>query len=97
MSFIYRCNKEAVHALNKDRRNPFHLALLRENEGAIKMLQWGLYWDELMSTVLDCEPRQNLFRLRAVLEQLCEGLVVVVGPNLTHIVCEYLGLDLKRN
>ena len=92
---VWKLNPDALRAVNHHGKTPFDLAVKGDDHNAIDLLQWSLTFDEVMSAYNNCsETRKkgHVQRFKPLMELQCEGLVVVLIPDVVGIIFEYLGL-----
>lgn len=89
---LWRMNPRALHALGKDARTPFHIAVKMNKTELIDMFQWSLSFDEIVSAFTK-EQVDFEDRYRPIMEQQCESLVEYLNQDVTSVVFEFLGFD----
>jgi len=81
---VWELDKQAVHVVITE-ETPFHIALRRDFDWAIEMMQGQLSLDEIVEACQQTQTSPDRFRHNVIIEQLL--------ADVTEVVCEYLGFE----
>jgi len=75
---VWELNKQAVHEVDLSNETPFHIALRRDFDWAIEMMQGQLSFDEIAEACTQTKTSQDRFRPYVIIEQLLADVTEVV-------------------